>query len=545
MTSRSLCVMPGPALARHLVAAGHVDDVDRVVDELAAVLRGEVVAAALDEEQLRRRRSSMSSSSASEVVADVLADRGVRAAAGLDGADLTRRAAPRARWRNSASSRVKMSFVTTPRRTRSRSIAAEREQQRRLAAPDRPADADGEGARGEVARGAARARLAVAERARVVGVIVVVRVLVVGSVSPWLPGVSLTTGRAGSRGDRAALPTISRSGAVCAASPAPRPPHSATMRSRSEAVARCMACASCAAGQAEAHRGREDAAGGRVQAHGAARRRATRRARRRLRRRAARGARGSARRGRRRRAAQAPPRRSSRAHAAMNARPWVRLARLATCREQEGVARRVELERRARARVRAPATKGSEPCPACQSASSTKRATAPLAPKLAELRRRLEPGRVREAACGERRVGELEDERIHRAGSSEERVPLRERQRVAGSHVGAARRRRAPRTSRGRRSMRGSASLSFMSRLPMPRQPRTGERRFAQAERRDRPLVERAPRHEREARRARRAARARRTSAACTTGCGVGIDAFGVAHLRPRDEAALEHELRA
>ena len=43
---------PGPPLARHLVAAGHVDHVDRVVDQLPAVLRRQVVPAALDEEQL-------------------------------------------------------------------------------------------------------------------------------------------------------------------------------------------------------------------------------------------------------------------------------------------------------------------------------------------------------------------------------------------------------------------------------------------------------------------------------------------------------------
>ena len=44
------------ALARDLVAAGDVDDVDREVDELAAVLRGEVVAAALDEQELAAAR---------------------------------------------------------------------------------------------------------------------------------------------------------------------------------------------------------------------------------------------------------------------------------------------------------------------------------------------------------------------------------------------------------------------------------------------------------------------------------------------------------
>ena len=41
------------ALAWDLVAAGHVDHVDRVVDQLAAVLGGEVVAAGLDEDRIR------------------------------------------------------------------------------------------------------------------------------------------------------------------------------------------------------------------------------------------------------------------------------------------------------------------------------------------------------------------------------------------------------------------------------------------------------------------------------------------------------------
>ena len=48
----------GAAFARDLVAAGDVDDVDREVDELAAVLRREVVSAALDEEQLGRARDA-------------------------------------------------------------------------------------------------------------------------------------------------------------------------------------------------------------------------------------------------------------------------------------------------------------------------------------------------------------------------------------------------------------------------------------------------------------------------------------------------------
>ncbi len=35
-------MIPGPP-SRHLVTAGHVDDVDGVVDELAAVLRRQIV----------------------------------------------------------------------------------------------------------------------------------------------------------------------------------------------------------------------------------------------------------------------------------------------------------------------------------------------------------------------------------------------------------------------------------------------------------------------------------------------------------------------
>ena len=42
-----------PAFARNLVAARHVDHVNRVIGEVAAELRGKVIAAALDEQQLR------------------------------------------------------------------------------------------------------------------------------------------------------------------------------------------------------------------------------------------------------------------------------------------------------------------------------------------------------------------------------------------------------------------------------------------------------------------------------------------------------------
>ena len=65
---------------------GDVNDVDDVVGELARVVRGEVVAAALHEEQLARVLGLQRLERA-HVRADVLADRGVRAAARLDSED--------------------------------------------------------------------------------------------------------------------------------------------------------------------------------------------------------------------------------------------------------------------------------------------------------------------------------------------------------------------------------------------------------------------------------------------------------------------------
>ena len=78
------------ALARHLVAARDIDHVDREVGELAAVLGRQVVAARLDEQQLGADLVD-ELLEREQVVADVLADRRMRAAAGLDGADVARR----------------------------------------------------------------------------------------------------------------------------------------------------------------------------------------------------------------------------------------------------------------------------------------------------------------------------------------------------------------------------------------------------------------------------------------------------------------------
>ena len=126
----------------------------------------------------------MSSSSAIEVVADVLPDRGVRAAARLHRADARRgqRLVPVQELGVLAGEDV-VGDHAEPARVAER--AAELEEQRRLAAAHGPADADRERARPEVALVRA---VALAEGARVgpgvvcviVGVVVVVGVVVHG-----------------------------------------------------------------------------------------------------------------------------------------------------------------------------------------------------------------------------------------------------------------------------------------------------------------------------------------------------------------------------
>ena len=74
---------PGPALAGHLVAAGHVDHEDLVVDQAVAERRREVVAAALDQQQVERPVTVLEGLDGVEVGRDVVADGGVRAAPGL------------------------------------------------------------------------------------------------------------------------------------------------------------------------------------------------------------------------------------------------------------------------------------------------------------------------------------------------------------------------------------------------------------------------------------------------------------------------------
>src|SRR5215469_16800223 len=78
MTSRA-------ALARHLVATGHVEDEDLQVGKAAAEGRREVVAAAFDEDQVQRAEAVLEVLDRVQVGGDVISDGRMRAAAGADG----------------------------------------------------------------------------------------------------------------------------------------------------------------------------------------------------------------------------------------------------------------------------------------------------------------------------------------------------------------------------------------------------------------------------------------------------------------------------
>ncbi|CPU62701.1 Uncharacterised protein [Mycobacteroides abscessus] len=78
---------PRPALARDVAAPGDVEHEDLRVDERGREGGGEVVAAGLDEHDVERREVLLEVLDGEEVGGDVVADRGVRARAGLDRAD--------------------------------------------------------------------------------------------------------------------------------------------------------------------------------------------------------------------------------------------------------------------------------------------------------------------------------------------------------------------------------------------------------------------------------------------------------------------------
>ena len=87
MTSRSERVTPGPPLRGIFLAAGDVDDVDRQIGELGREGRGEIVAAGFDQNKVERGKAPAHVVDRREVDRGVLADRGVRTAAGLDAHD--------------------------------------------------------------------------------------------------------------------------------------------------------------------------------------------------------------------------------------------------------------------------------------------------------------------------------------------------------------------------------------------------------------------------------------------------------------------------
>ena len=93
------------ALARDLVAGRDVDDVDRQIGQFGREGRRQIVAARFDQHDVDSRKQPGQLGDRREVDRSVLADCGMRTAAGLDAADPLRRQAP-LRVRNSASSRV-------------------------------------------------------------------------------------------------------------------------------------------------------------------------------------------------------------------------------------------------------------------------------------------------------------------------------------------------------------------------------------------------------------------------------------------------------
>ena len=167
-TSRSLRVIPGPALARDVVAARHVDHEDLHVGERRAEDRGQVVAAALDQDEVERALGTLELGDRLEVRRDVVADRGVRAAARLDREDPLGRQHAGAAEEERVLGRVDVVGDDADAQLVAER-AAERGDQRALAGADRAADADAQravswqraslrGRRGRASAARARAR---------------------------------------------------------------------------------------------------------------------------------------------------------------------------------------------------------------------------------------------------------------------------------------------------------------------------------------------------------------------------------------------------
>ncbi len=77
----------GPALGRDLVAGRDIDDVDREIGKLRRKGRGEIVAAGFDQHQIEIGKARAHVGDGGEIDRGILADRGMRTAAGLDAGD--------------------------------------------------------------------------------------------------------------------------------------------------------------------------------------------------------------------------------------------------------------------------------------------------------------------------------------------------------------------------------------------------------------------------------------------------------------------------
>ena len=75
------------ALARHLLAGGHIDEIQGEIDELRAEGRGEIVATTLDDDHLQLRVPAGELVDGADVDGRILADCRVRAAAGFHADD--------------------------------------------------------------------------------------------------------------------------------------------------------------------------------------------------------------------------------------------------------------------------------------------------------------------------------------------------------------------------------------------------------------------------------------------------------------------------
>ena len=134
----------GPALARDLVARGHVDDVDREVGELGAEGGGEIVAARFDEDEVERGKARVELGHGCQIDRGVLADRRVRTAARLHAHDALGRKRSGAREELGVLLGVDVVGDDGEAITRAH-VLAKPVDKRRLAGADRAADADAQG----------------------------------------------------------------------------------------------------------------------------------------------------------------------------------------------------------------------------------------------------------------------------------------------------------------------------------------------------------------------------------------------------------------